>query len=51
MSKRSPSLTKTATLEEGRRPFSFDHPLHAAAARMTAGKGLVVGIANEDGHE
>ena len=36
MSKRPPSLTKTAT-PQGGRPFSFDHPLHAATARLTAG--------------
>jgi poly[(R)-3-hydroxyalkanoate] polymerase subunit PhaC len=37
MSKRPPSLTKTAVLHDERRPFSFDHPLHAATARLTAG--------------
>jgi polyhydroxyalkanoate synthase len=36
MSGRPPSLTKTATLPQ-ERPFSFDHPLHAATARLTAG--------------
>jgi polyhydroxyalkanoate synthase len=36
MSKRPPSLTKTATLPEERH-FSFDRPLHAAAARLSAG--------------
>ena len=37
MSKRTPSLTKAATFQEERRPFSFDRPLHAAMARLTAG--------------
>lgn len=37
MSKREPSLAKTATFREERLPFSFDRPLHAATARLTAG--------------
>lgn len=37
MSRRPPSLAKTATLPEEPRPFSFDRPLHAAMARLTAG--------------
>jgi polyhydroxyalkanoate synthase len=37
MSKRPPSLTKAATFQEERHPFSFDRPLHAATARLTAG--------------
>lgn len=37
MSKRPPSLAKAATTQEEPRPFSFDRPLHAATARITAG--------------
>lgn len=37
MSKREPSLAKTATFQEKQPSFSFDRPLHAATARLTAG--------------
>ena len=37
MSKRPPSLRKAVTGLEGRLPFSFDRPLHAAIARLTGG--------------
>jgi len=37
MSKRPPSPRKTERPPKERRPFSFDRPLHAATARLTAG--------------
>jgi len=37
MSKRPPSLRETERPPKERRPFSFDRPLHAATARLTAG--------------
>jgi polyhydroxyalkanoate synthase len=37
MSKRPPSLVRTARDAEESRKFSFDRPLHAAAARFTGG--------------
>lgn len=37
MSKRPPSLTKSAKCPETPRAFSLDRPLHAAAAQLTAG--------------
>ena len=37
MSKRPPSLIKAAQAPEEERRFSFDRPLHAATARLTAG--------------
>jgi polyhydroxyalkanoate synthase subunit PhaC len=37
MSKVAPSIKKTERPPEDQRPFSFDRPLHAAAARFTAG--------------
>ncbi len=37
MSKRPPSLIRPAKDRKRRRSFSFDRPLHAATARLTAG--------------